>query len=297
MWFPKFFDFWYYPVYLPYIIDFVKIRKLISAYKTKLLGQKTGVEEIILGNKSLKVYAGTINKKADKDDAWWYALAMKYDIIFDIGANVGYSTILACLEASGKTVLLADPNPLALEEARHNLERNGMRVNKRFINAFVGEQKGDKVKFYTLGTGSAGSIFGSHADSAKAVNAWYMVDTTTLDDIVAETGILPQLVKIDVEAAESYVLKGAIELASQQQAIFMVEMHAPPEMPMLKNAGLILDWCAANNYHAYYMKEHTLLTNAEHIAHRGRCHLLLLPSRMPYPEYLKAIGEGDEIRW
>lgn len=294
---PKFFDFWYYPVYLPYIIDFVKIRKLISAYKTKLFGKKAGVEEIILGSKSLKVYAGTINKKADKDDAWWYALAIKYDIIFDIGANVGFSTILACLEDSSKTVLLADPNPLALEEARHNLERNGMGVNKRFINAFVGEQKGDKVKFYTLGTGSAGSIFGSHADSAKAVNAWYMVDTTTLDDMVAETGILPQLVKIDVEAAESYVLNGASELAKKQQAVFMVEMHAPPEMPMLKNAGLVLNWCAANNYRAYYMKEHSLVTNAEHIAHRGRCHLLLLPASMPYPQYLKEIQEGDEIMW
>lgn len=275
----------------------MKFRKLISAYKTKLLGQKHRSKTAILGHRELTVSDGTINNNADKDDAWWYALADRYDIIFDIGANVGYSTILACLNKSTKTILLADPNPLALAQAKENLERNGMGVNKHYINAFAGEWKGEQVKFYTLGTGSAGSMFGSHADSAKAVNAWYMVDTTTLDDLVRETGIVPQLVKIDVEAAESYVLKGAIELASQQQAIFMVEMHAPPEMPMLKNAGLVLDWCTANKYNAYYMKKHTLLNDAAQIAHRGRCHLLLLPQGMLYPEFLKTIAEGDNIRW
>lgn len=241
--------------------------------------------------------AGTVNKKNDKDDAWWYALASRYEIIFDIGANVGYSSILACVKNSNKTILLADPNPLALVQAKDNLDHNGMGANKRYVNAFVGERKGEQVKFYTLGTGSAGSMFGSHADSARAVNAWYMVDTTTLDDILTETGISPQLVKIDVEAAESYVLRGAVKLAQQQQAVFMVEMHAPPEMPMLKNAGLVLDWCVANDYHAYYMKEHQPLNDAQLIAHRGRCHLLLLPQGQPYPEYLKEIQEGDEIEW
>ncbi len=275
----------------------MKIRKLISAYKTKLFGQRPGFERVTLLGRELTATVGAINKKADKDDAWWYALSARYDIIFDIGANVGYSSILACLKNSSKSILLADPNPLALEQAKHNLERNGMGENKRYINAFAGERKGEKVKFYTLGTGSAGSMFGSHADSAKAVNAWYMVDTTTLDDIVTETGIVPQLVKIDVEAAESYVLNGATALAKQQAAVFMVEMHAPPEMPMLKNAGLVLDWCNVHNYRAYYMKEHNLLENPGQIAHRGRCHLLLLPAGTPYPEYLKEIKEGDEIKW
>ena len=273
----------------------MKIRKLISAYKTRIFGQKTEYETVGLLGLSLTVSTGTINKKADKDDAWWYALAQQYDVIFDIGANVGYSTILATIHQPGKYVLLADPNPLALQQAKENLDRNGLGDNKHYINAFVGERKGGQVKFYTLGTGSAGSMFGSHADSAKAVNAHYMVNTTTLDDIVAETRQIPNLVKIDVEAAESYVLKGATKLAAKQQAIFMVEMHAPPEMPMLKNAGLVLDWCKDNNYRAYYMKEHTRLEKAEQVAHRGRCHFLLLPGDMEYPEYLKMISEGDEI--
>lgn len=275
----------------------MKIRKLLAAYKTKLLGQKTVYETVGLLGKSLTVSGGTINKKADKDDAWWYALAQHYDMIYDVGANVGFSTILAALHQPDKRILLADPNPLALKQAAENLERNGMGVNKTYINAFVGDEKGAEVKFYTLGTGSAGSMFGSHADSAKAVNAHYMVPTTTLDDLIAETGLIPGLIKIDVEAAESYVLQGATQLAAKQKAVIMVEMHGPQEMPMQKNAGLVLDWCTANNYTAWYMKEHSQLHTAAQIAHRGRCHLLLLPAGMHYPEYLKGINEGDEMRY
>lgn len=273
----------------------MKIRKLISAYKTKLSGQKVLLEERELLNKKLIVSVGTIPQKPDKDEAWFYALAQHHDSIYDIGSNVGYCSILASVQNPGKQIVIADPNPIALKQAKDNLERNKLINNKIFVNAFLSDKKGEKVKFYTLGSGAAGSMFGSHADSAKAVNAYHMVDTTTLDDIVNETGILPALVKVDVEAAESYVLNGAVKLAAHQKAIFMVEMHGPTEMPMSKNAELILDWCKRNKYTAWYMKEHLKLEATEQISHRGRCHVLLTPAGADYPDYLKKIGEGSAI--
>lgn len=261
----------------------------------KWLGGNSPLVSAQLAGKTLTIRRGTIPEKADKDDAWWAALSNRYDKIFDIGANVGYATLLATINDTDKTVVLADPNPKALEIAKENLESNGLGGNKTYINTFVGNENGKQVKFYTLGTGSAGSMYGSHADSAKAVNAYTMVNTTTLDDIVTDTGIIPELVKIDVEAAESYVLQGATKLAAKQSAIFMVEMHGPEEMPMIKNAGLVLDWCTINSYTAWYMKEHTQLMNAEQISHRGRCHLLLLPQGIAYPDYLKEIEEGESL--
>lgn len=245
--------------------------------------------------RDLTVSSGCINKKADKDDAWWYALSCRYDNIYDIGANVGFSSILACINNPGKRILLADPNPQALSIAAENLNKNAMGEGKEYVNAFVGDKKGGKVKFYTLGTGSAGSMYGSHADSARAVNASYMVATTTVDDIITDTGWWPELMKIDVEAAESFVLNGSVQLADKQVAVIMVEMHGPDEMPMAKNAGLVLEWCNKNRYNAYYMKEHCMIHQANEIAHRGRCHLLLLPKHMPYPDYLKNINEGAAL--
>lgn len=263
----------------------------------RFVGGKTRWETMQIGGRTAIVPAGTINKKPDKDDAWWYALALNHDVIFDIGCNVGTSSLMACWQQPSKTILLADPNPRALQVAAECLECNGMAANKTYICAFVGAQAGEEVKFYSLGTGSAGSMFGSHADSAKAVNAHYRVPTTTLDAIVAERQLLPTLVKIDVEAAESYVLQGATALATHRQTVFIVEMHGPAEMPMERNAALVLDWCNGHGYTAYYMKEHIPLQSPGQIAHRGRCHLLLLPDDMHYPAYLEDIREGDEVWW
>lgn len=245
----------------------------------------------------MTVSTGLVNKKADKDDAWWYALSHRYSKIYDIGANVGYSAIMACIDKPDKHILLIDPNKDAIAVAKTNLELNGLGKNKEYMTAFISDNTGAHVKFFTLGVGSAGSMYGSHADSASKVNAYSMVKTITLDDVVDMTSFRPELVKVDVEAAESFVLAGATKLAKAQITIFHVEMHGPDEMPMAENAKLVLNWCAENKYKAYYMKEHTLLNNAEQIAHRGRCHILLLPEKMDYPEYLKDINEGDEIKY
>lgn len=273
----------------------MKLRKLLSAYKTKLLGQPAGTEVAEIAGRTLTVARGTMPARTDRDAAWWYALCRHYNMIYDIGSNVGYSSILACLHRPDRHILLADPNPAALKAANENMVRNNMNINKLYVNSFVSDKKGQEVKFYSIGTGSAGSMYGSHAESARAVNAHYMVPTTTVDELVKETGQVPDLVKIDVEAAESFVLNGSVQLAEKQHAVFFVEMHGPQEMPMLKNAGLVLEWCKKANYTAWYLKEHTELTDAKQIAHRGRCHLLLLPNGMAYPDYLKGIEEGDGV--
>lgn len=269
--------------------------KLVAAYRNKFFPPKLKQEQVNILGKQLLLYRGTAPAKADKDDAWFFEMAKHHDVIFDIGCNMGYSSLLASITSPERKILLADPNIQALQYAEANLANNSMSTNKTFLCCFVGDVSKGKIKFYTVGTGAAGSMYGSHAVSAKAVNAWTWVSTETVDDIVAKTGMAPDLVKIDVEAAESKVIQGAVNLAALQKTKFFVEMHGPREMPMVQNAILVLDWCKANNYTAYYLRDHCKLENAGMIADRGRCHLLLLPAEMEYPAYLKNIHENDSL--
>ena len=273
----------------------MEIRKLLSAYKNKFFPKQLKLEEVTVLGKTLKLYKGSAPENIDKDDAWFLALAMNHDTIFDVGANLGYSSILCSVIDPEKTIVLIDPNEEVLKYAEQNFQYNNLSTNKTFICCFAGTVTGEKVKFYTIGTGAAGSRFGSHAISAKAVNSWKWVDTRTIDDIVSATNTIPDLVKIDVEAAEHAALLGSARLAALSRTKFFVEMHAPPEMPMLRNATLILDWCTDNNYAAYYLRDHCKLTDAKMIADRGRCHLLLLPVEMKYPEYLISIKENAPL--
>lgn len=243
----------------------------------------------------LKALKGTIRKKVDKDDAWYFALVQNATNLFDLGCNIGYTSLLGAIQSKNKRILLVDPNPEALSKAAQNMIINGYGIKSKFISAFVGDKDGDKLNFYTVGTGEAGSMYASHAETAAAVNSFYEVQTLTIDTLVEIVGFSPDLVKIDVEGAEALALKGATKLAAEQKAKFFIEMHSPKELPMIKNAALIIDWCSKNNYKAFYLKEQLELTDPQIIAHRGKCHLLLLPSYESFPDYLLGIHEGGKL--
>lgn len=272
----------------------MKLRKVLSVYKHRYFPSAPKTHTAKLLGKDFIVLQGTIRAE-DKDDAWYFALVKNHDRIFDLGANIGYTSILASFFYSDKIVVLADPNPDALAMASGNLIRNGLSINKQFVPAFVSDKCGEKVKFYTVGIGEAGSMFASAAESARLTNSFYLVDTLTVDEIVKRTSVTPDFIKVDVEGAEHLVLNGATALAKERITTFFVEMHAVPELTMEQNATHILNWCTNNNYKAYYLKEHEHITEAKTIAHRGKCHLLLIPSESEYPEYLKGIPEGGKL--
>lgn len=272
----------------------MRFLKVLSALKQKVLGAKLKlVNKELIGRKFI-VYNGTINN-ADMDDAWLYALAKHHNVIYDVGCNMGLATILASIDDADKKVVLIDPNPDALECAAGSLMRNNMSLNKMYVPAFVSDKSGEKVKFYSAGVATAGSMFSGHSETIKAINAYYWVDTLTLDDISARTGVFPDLVKLDVEGAENFAMEGAVKIAAAQKTTFFIEMHSPPEMPMQQNTEKMLAWCRKAGYDAFYLKEHCPLTDAQMVAHRGRCHILLLPGGMPYPSYLKDIKQGAEV--
>lgn len=248
----------------------------------------------VLG-RPLRTLPGTVRRQPDYDDAWWVALCREARQIFDLGANVGYTALLALLAGFPDRILLADPNPEALARAAYNLAVNGLIAPCCFHGVFVDEQANSQVRFYTLGVGAAGSTYPGQAESAAARDNWTWVETTTVDVLVQACGWIPDLVKIDVEGAEARVLAGAGQLATSRQTRFLVEMHSLPEWPMALNAQRILDWCREQDYRAWYCAEATELPDAVHIAHRGKCHLLLQPADWTYPDKLKSITQGAAL--
>lgn len=272
----------------------MNIKKLIGGLRTKLRGEPDVIVESSIAGKPVKCLKGTISKRVDQDDAWFYHLTGKVASYYDIGANVGYTALLGLMQGE-KQILLVDPNPLALSRATKNLIINNVGRKVNFWPAFASVNKGDQVKFYTVGTGAAGSMYKSHAQTAASINSFYYVDTISVDYLFNHYQYTPDLVKIDVEGAEILVLNGSTTLAKEQKSMFFIEMHSNEERSMLENARDLLAWCQANKYKPYYLKTHQLLNNAEDIADRGKCHVLLLPEQMAYPEGLSEIEQGAEI--
>ncbi len=273
----------------------MKLKKVISAVRQKYLSGDDGLENSQLCGVPLQTLKGTVRKKIDQDDAWFFHLSKHNKVIFDIGSNIGFSALLAMIQDPNRAYILVDPNPLALSQAAKNLFVNSFGSRASFYSAFVGKNNKEKIKFYTVGNGAAGSMFKSHAETAAILDTFFWVETITLDSLVEHYNIKPDLVKIDVEGAESLVLEGAKKLAGEAGSKFIVEMHALKELSMEENTKKVLNWCEEVNYDAWYLKDGKIITDPAHLSDRGRCHILLLPKGSSYPKYLENVKQSAEL--
>lgn len=117
----------------------------------------------------------------------------------------------------------------------------------------------------------------------------------TVDHVCDLYRTVPDLMKIDVEGSETEVLRGSKHCASHAKTRFLVEMHSPPELPMVANAAKVLAWCEEVGFAAWYLADGGRLERPEQVGHRGRCHVLLQPSAWPYPDWLKGIRQPADL--
>ncbi|PKQ46741.1 FkbM family methyltransferase [Confluentibacter flavum] len=273
----------------------MRIRRFFKGLAYKFQYQRARLVDTSLCGIPLKTTRGTIRKTVDQDDAWFFHLSKHHNSIFDIGCNVGYTALLALIQDPEKFYLLVDPNPSALNEAQLNLISNNLGFRAHYYLGFVSDSSHKRVTFYTIGAGAAGSMYTTHATSAAAINSHIEVNTITLDYLYKFYTIKPDLIKIDVEGAETQVMEGACLVAKEMQCAFFIEMHTVKDLGMEKAGQFMLDWCAKMHYKAWYLKTGKELIKAETIKDRGKCHLLLLPETTAYPTYLINIKQNAPL--
>jgi len=250
------------------------------------------VGENVLGC-PVKVVKGSVRRKPDYDDAWVLACARHAQVVLDAGANVGQDTLLMLLGSGVKKIIVVDANEDALCICAENIIRNGLSSRAVFFRAFLGETDGAEIKFWTVWTGAAGSMYRSHAQSASRLGRCFAVSTLTIDSLCTELDVWPDFAKVDVEGAEVAVLRGARRLVERRNTRFLVEVHSSAELPMERNVEDLLQWCRDFGMKAWYLKEHCALEGTDLVKMRGRFHALVQPDDWSFPEWLRDIGQGD----
>jgi len=273
----------------------IKIRLLQVLERRFGLVRRRRIRSEILGRKHT-IIEGSQRESEDYDDAWLFALAARSKFAIDVGCNIGQSTLVMLWPGTIERIVLIEANSEALSICAENLITNGLSAKAHFVRAFASSTSGKEIDFYTVGAGAAGSEFGRHAQTAKSLDSKVKVATVSLDDTVRASGVFPDLVKIDVEGSEASVLAGSREIAQRRITKFLVEMHSNPDLSMERNAERILAWCDECGFTAWYLKEKAPLTDPGALAHRGRCHLLLLPSNQPLPDYLLELEQGASLK-
>lgn len=129
-------------------------------------------------------------------------------VLFDIGANVGYYTILGArlVGPQGKVV--------AVEPVIRNLAylHRHIVLNKANNVSIVSAACSDAVSLATFSLGqnyAMGYLENSHGERTATQKELLLVPAVTVDAIVQQLGISPDVIKVDVEGAELLVLTGA----------------------------------------------------------------------------------------
>lgn len=142
-------------------------------------------------------------------------MLMEGDIVLDLGAHVGYYTVLASvLVGDTGQVIAFEPEPENLYFLHRHVKLNKC-DNVTVIEACVADSSGE-CTFRREGTGTG------HIDEAGALT----VPVLSLDELLADGAIpRPDYMKIDVEGAELRVLQGACQLIADARPTIFLSVH------------------------------------------------------------------------
>lgn len=144
-------------------------------------------------------------------------------VVYDIGANVGFfSVLLARLVGPSGQVFAFEPVPANAEQIRYNARANSF-SNVQVHTVAVSDSDGVAgfrlTDFSTTGKFSALGPGTGHTE--------ILVPTRQLDRMVFSAEIpAPALIKLDAEGAEPAILKGAAQVLAKIRPILLIELHA-----------------------------------------------------------------------
>lgn len=165
------------------------------------------------------------------------------DVVYDIGAHVGYYSLLASKKVGKNGCVIAfEPHPTNLHFLYRHLELNRCQ-NVRVMEAAVAKSSG--TSFFRLHPSrSMGSLTAEGELQVKMVG---------LDELLSKQELpVPQCLKFDIEGAELLALEGARKLISTTHPKLFVATHSlgihEDCCALLKQMGYsvqVLEWQSA----------------------------------------------------
>jgi FkbM family methyltransferase len=149
-------------------------------------------------------------------------------VFLDVGSHFGVWSVYAAGVVGEKGKVFAfEPSP-AFAILKENADLNSP---VQAFNIGLGAQDGEAT-FFDQGTVPTGSF----VSEVTKINVWFQptvpigsnkVKIRTLDTLVAELGVRPDLIKVDVEGFEFEVLRGAENVLRNMRPVLLIEIHPP----------------------------------------------------------------------
>lgn len=173
------------------------------------------------------------------------------DIFLDIGANIGYFSLLASglVGKSGK-VIAFEPSLRALEKLTTNLRLNRCQ-NVILFSIGAGEFCSLKTLYLTTQNNIGGTTLRSIGHSVGEE----IIPVMQVGDILETISAIPKVVKIDVEGAELSTLKGMKNILEEHHPVVICELVEEFLQGFSVCMKDVLVWMEALGYSGYLVEE------------------------------------------
>ncbi len=161
----------------------------------------------IAGSSTHGCWLGTYERRFQ---SLFFDLVPTGGVVWDVGANVGFYSLLAARKAA--KVIAFEPLPENLSYLRRHVELNRLQERIRVFPVAASDHDGTPLFSVVPGNRSEGSL---------RPNGNLPVQTMRLDNVE----IVPDLIKIDVEGNEYEVLRGAVETLRAHRPMVLVALH------------------------------------------------------------------------
>lgn len=167
-----------------------------------------------------------------EDSEMLYKLVSDKDVIFDIGANIGWYSNHLSKKLPSASIYSFEPIPETYAQLKRNTENNN--ASNIVLNNFAFSDTISKLTFFYSPTITGASSSVNITENSGMVKL--ECQANTIDNYMAENGIAQlDFIKCDVEGAELMVYKGGKDTFEKHKPIIFTEM--------------LRKWAAKFNYH------------------------------------------------
>ena len=149
-------------------------------------------------------------------------------VAYDVGANIGYISLLLARRVGGTGRVFAfEALPSNLERLHTNLELSGYSEIVDVVPVAVVECD-RRVRFLVGPSGGMGKAEGSAGRQEVYYSDALEVEGISLDSFISQKGNpAPQVVKMDIEGGEVLAMPGMRRLLRTARPIVLLELHGP----------------------------------------------------------------------
>jgi FkbM family methyltransferase len=174
--------------------------------------------------------------------------------VFDIGANIGWYSLNIAKTVPNVRIMAFEPLPETFGQLSRNIELNEVTNVQAYSFGFSNKEQ--ELPFYfcpdSSGSASAANIGGRN--DAKLVRC----RVRRLDDFVAESGVVPDFIKCDVEGGELFVFQGGMESIRKHKPVILSEMLRKWSAKFNYSPNDVIDLLSSAGYRCYAIQDDRL---------------------------------------